>query len=336
MIAVREQVKMGLLVCPQTKTRLTWDGAGLMSEAGRKYRITEHGTPILLSNPDSAEQYAASSPQMLKEYSNGHFWCWDKIVPSLRSWIRKDYRTHASQRAVDEVLKCGQGDRMCLSIGGGPMRVSPDVTNLNIGNFRNVDVIGDALLLPYADSSVDSIYCEAVLEHLTDPTVAVSEMFRVLKPTRQSCGYYTIPAEISRVSVSFPKFHALRALVTLQPGWFSPVGKRYLWWPNLHDSEPGLSLLPALFTKSCRPTVGSRVEHCRYCHTSAGPSHRTNGCIASAGVDHLCAGRKADRDKLRSTQACNRGHLFLRRCHRADLRRVITNPSPQVVKWTNR
>jgi|KBSMisStaDraftv2_1062788.scaffolds.fasta_scaffold05993_5 SAM-dependent methyltransferase/uncharacterized protein YbaR (Trm112 family) len=182
MIAVREQVKMGLLVCPQTKTRLTWDGAGLMSEAGRKYRITEHGTPILLSNPDSAEQYAASSPQMLKEYSNGHFWCWDKIVPSLRSWIRKDYRTHASQRAVDEVLKCGQGDRMCLSIGGGPMRVSPDVTNLNIGNFRNVDVIGDALLLPYADSSVDSIYCEAVLEHLTDPTVAVSEMFRVLKP----------------------------------------------------------------------------------------------------------------------------------------------------------
>lgn len=182
MIAVRQQVEMGLLVCPQSKTRLKWNGAELMSEVGRRYGITEHGTPILLSSPDCAEQYATSSPQMLKEYGNGHFWCWDKVAHNVRSWIRKDYRTHASRRAVDEVLKCGQGGRMCLSIGGGPIRVSPDVTNLNIGNFPNVDVIGDAHLLPYADSSVDSIYCEAVLEHLTDPTLAVSEMFRVLKP----------------------------------------------------------------------------------------------------------------------------------------------------------
>ncbi len=85
-------------------------------------------------------------------------------------------------RAVKEVLRCGEGDSVCLSIGGGPARVSPDVTNLNIDNFKNVDVIGDAHLLPYADSSVDSIYCEAVLEHLTDPWLAVAEMFRVLKP----------------------------------------------------------------------------------------------------------------------------------------------------------
>lgn len=181
MIPVRQQVELGLLVCPQTRTRLRWNGTVLMSEAGREYSLTEQGTPILLSDPRSALQYATSSPQMLEEYSNGHSYSWNGIAQSLRSWIRKDYRTRASRRAAAEVLKFSQGDRMCLSIGGGPTRVSPEVTNLNIGNFRNVDVIGDAHLLPY-DSSVDSIYCEAVLEHLTDPSVAVAEMFRVLKP----------------------------------------------------------------------------------------------------------------------------------------------------------
>ncbi len=53
---------------------------------------------------------------------------------------------------------------------------------MNIGPFRNVDVVGDAHLLPYQDDSVDAIYCEAVLEHLNDPAKAVSEMRRVLKP----------------------------------------------------------------------------------------------------------------------------------------------------------
>ncbi|MHB8695272.1 MAG: methyltransferase domain-containing protein, partial [Solirubrobacteraceae bacterium] len=35
---------------------------------------------------------------------------------------------------------------------------------------------------PYADGSVDAIHCEAVLEHLVDPRLAVTEMFRVCRP----------------------------------------------------------------------------------------------------------------------------------------------------------
>ena len=93
-------------------------------------------------------------------------------------------------------MTTGQGDRakplkcvidaasdggICLSVGGGPLRISSNVTNLNIGCFQNVDVVGDAHVLPYACSVVDSIYCEAVLEHLSDPKTAVTEMYRVLK-----------------------------------------------------------------------------------------------------------------------------------------------------------
>jgi ubiquinone/menaquinone biosynthesis C-methylase UbiE len=56
------------------------------------------------------------------------------------------------------------------------------LVNLNIGPFPNVEVVADAHQLPYADNSVDAIFCEAVLEHLSNPFKAVQEMARVLRP----------------------------------------------------------------------------------------------------------------------------------------------------------
>jgi ubiquinone/menaquinone biosynthesis C-methylase UbiE len=62
------------------------------------------------------------------------------------------------------------------------VRVHPNLVNLNLDAFPNVDVVGDAYELPYADRVVDAVHCEAVLEHLERPWEAVAEMFRVLKP----------------------------------------------------------------------------------------------------------------------------------------------------------
>ena len=61
------------------------------------------------------------------------------------------------------------------------MREHPSLVNVNIGPFPNVDVVADAHHLPYADASVDAIFCEAVLEHLAQPHEAVKEMFRVCR-----------------------------------------------------------------------------------------------------------------------------------------------------------
>ncbi len=44
------------------------------------------------------------------------------------------------------------------------------------------DFCGDAGYLPIADSSVDTILCTEVMEHLPDPERAVSEFARVLRP----------------------------------------------------------------------------------------------------------------------------------------------------------
>ncbi|MFE7591606.1 methyltransferase domain-containing protein [Kitasatospora sp. NPDC057512] len=41
---------------------------------------------------------------------------------------------------------------------------------------------GDAQALPLPDGELDAVWCERVLQHLTDPAKAVAEMARVLRP----------------------------------------------------------------------------------------------------------------------------------------------------------
>ena len=45
-----------------------------------------------------------------------------------------------------------------------------------------IDLVGDAHCLPFADASFDAIVCTEVFEHLLEPPRAATEMIRVLKP----------------------------------------------------------------------------------------------------------------------------------------------------------
>lgn len=46
----------------------------------------------------------------------------------------------------------------------------------------NPDIVGDIQNLPFDNNSVEAIICIAVLEHVENPILAFSEMYRVLKP----------------------------------------------------------------------------------------------------------------------------------------------------------
>lgn len=96
-------------------------------------------------------------------------------------WLRNDYRTKQSIAAAASVLDVPEG-ALALSIGGGPKRASARFLNLNIEKFANVDVVADAHALPYEGDTVDAVFSEAVFEHLHNPALAASEMYRVMKP----------------------------------------------------------------------------------------------------------------------------------------------------------
>ena len=55
----------------------------------------------------------------------------------------------------------------------------------------NIDLSGTAYEIPVEDNSVDCVLCTYVLEHLEEPSRAIAEAFRVLKPGCNAI--YTVP-----------------------------------------------------------------------------------------------------------------------------------------------
>ena len=58
------------------------------------------------------------------------------------------------------------------------------------------DVKADICDLPFEDNSFDVVFCNHVLEHITDDTKAMQELYRVLKPG--GMGIFQIPQDLSR------------------------------------------------------------------------------------------------------------------------------------------
>jgi SAM-dependent methyltransferase len=74
-------------------------------------------------------------------------------------------------------------DANVLDVGGGDRMIKlPCFVNFDRFRYSGlVSVVGDAHHLPFRDDAFDVILCEAVIEHLRKPWVAVEEFYRVLK-----------------------------------------------------------------------------------------------------------------------------------------------------------
>jgi len=180
-LTVRQQIELGKLVCPQTRRPLFWIGDTALAAEGGEHYVVRNGVPILHVNQAVQQSYLSQADsQMSREYA-------EQPAPARRlvrrlTQLRDDHRSPRSLASLAEVTDKMPDDALCLSIGGGPGRAHSSLTNLNIDAFPNVDVVGDAYRLPYATAAVDAIHCEAVLEHLERPELALAEMKRVLVP----------------------------------------------------------------------------------------------------------------------------------------------------------
>lgn len=185
-----EQVDSGRLVCPVARRplRMREGGEWLDSvEGSAAYRVLSGGRPILLRDVDIAAVYVQESSLMSRDYARPKAGFLLRLVDRLR----RDHRTRAARRAMDQVMGMLPPGGLGISPGGGPGRAHPALVNVNIGAFENVDIVADAHLLPYADDCVDVVHSEAVFEHLAEPSVAAKELFRVLR--RGGYGFICTP-----------------------------------------------------------------------------------------------------------------------------------------------
>ncbi|MCV6594961.1 MAG: methyltransferase domain-containing protein [Silicimonas sp.] len=180
---VRQLITRGVLVAPASRSRLTPEGESrIVSEDGSAFPVV-HGVPILVENPDEIESYSKQSELMNDGYTEEAL---EKKQNPLRLFFNKLFKSTFINPDVDETLERAfdgiSADAVCLSVGGGPVRYHPRLLNMNISTFPNVDIVGDAHLLPFANDSVDVVHSDAVFEHLHTPWVAAAEIARTLKP----------------------------------------------------------------------------------------------------------------------------------------------------------
>jgi predicted SAM-dependent methyltransferase len=78
-------------------------------------------------------------------------------------------------------------------------RKQPNLTYTTADLYSPIaDVKADICNLPFDDNSFDVVFCNHVLEHITDDTKAMQELYRVLKPS--GMGIFQIPQDLSRTT----------------------------------------------------------------------------------------------------------------------------------------
>lgn len=82
----------------------------------------------------------------------------------------------AAQKTDQKVLEIG------VPGGIGYAKYFPNHTTLDIDPARNPDIVADVYKLPFPDNSWPAVVMIEVIEHLTDPAVALAEVSRVLEP----------------------------------------------------------------------------------------------------------------------------------------------------------
>jgi len=89
------------------------------------------------------------------------------------------------------ILDAGAGDSRYRSLFAGRDYVGVDAAVGKGLEYGGLDALSDLAALPFADNTFDAALCMNVLEHVRQPHVCLSEIYRVLKP--QGVVYLLVP-----------------------------------------------------------------------------------------------------------------------------------------------
>lgn len=110
----------------------------------------------------------------------------------IRKLLRKAIYLRAEKHLKGLLIDIGCGTKQYHNV------VAPHVKeHIGIDHFKtlhdksNIDVFATAYSLPFKNNSFDSAICTEVLEHLEEPSKAIRECWRILKPN--SIAIYTTP-----------------------------------------------------------------------------------------------------------------------------------------------
>jgi SAM-dependent methyltransferase len=102
--------------------------------------------------------------------------------PAIRAYKQRTYELVADANLVLDV-GCGPGVDVAAIGGTRTVGVDPSDAMCEATRSRTGMVVrGDAHSLPFADAAFDAVRTDRVVQHLANPTVALDELGRVLRP----------------------------------------------------------------------------------------------------------------------------------------------------------
>lgn len=164
-----------ILACPFCHVAPRFeDGALRCATCGRAFQL-RGAVPIMLEgSPVTAGE--SSLRRRISGYPPA------KSLLRLTDRAAADYRSPEANRRLPALIAAAGEGATLLNIGSGQTRHTPDMVNIDIDAFPQVDIVGDAQQLPIVDAAADLAICSALLEHVPDPAAVVAEMRRTLRP----------------------------------------------------------------------------------------------------------------------------------------------------------
>ena len=88
----------------------------------------------------------------------------NRLIPSVIWQPKKQVRVTLREMPADGII---------LDIGAGGRVIAPHVIGVDFIPIPNTRVVADIHHLPFANSSVDGVFCTGTLEHIEDPSAAL-------------------------------------------------------------------------------------------------------------------------------------------------------------------
>lgn len=104
-----------------------------------------------------------------------------KKYPKLFFFFYNTLGVFTGKKGKDAIKNIPKG-KLVVDIASGIKTLREDVIKVDIAPFAGAHIVADAEHLPFKDNSCDAVVCESSLEHFKNPTEAVMEFRRILKP----------------------------------------------------------------------------------------------------------------------------------------------------------
>lgn len=114
-------------------------------------------------------------------------------------------------KALTAAFPQNESEKIIIDIGSGIKHGGHEIIGIDRHPYSGVDVVADAVNLPFKDKSIDMVFCISLLEHVSEPEKALAEIIRVLKPG----GYF-----YCAVPFMYPFHSAPSDYIRFTEGWF--------------------------------------------------------------------------------------------------------------------